>query len=57
MLQKEEAVAASSTGTSDVVERRRRHGVGRRRCSFAVPRPGGEAQEAEVQRKKKALWG
>jgi hypothetical protein len=59
MLQKEEAAAAavSSTGMSDVVERRHRRGVRWRRRSFAVPRPSGEAQEAGVQRKKKALWG
>jgi hypothetical protein len=58
MLQREEAAAVSSTGTSDVVERRRRRVEGRRRrLSFSVPRPGGEAQEAEVRRKKKALWG
>jgi hypothetical protein len=58
MLRREEAAAAaSSTGMSGVVERRRRRRVGRRRCSFSVPRSGGEAQEAEGQRKKKVLWG
>jgi hypothetical protein len=41
---------------SDIVERRRRSGAGRRRCSFSVPQSGGEAQEAKERRKKKALW-
>jgi hypothetical protein len=58
MLRGEEAAAAavSSTRMSGVVERRRRRRVVRRRFPF-VPRSGGEAQEAEGQRKKKALWG
>jgi hypothetical protein len=55
MLRGEEA-AASSTRMPGVVERRCRRRVVRR-CSFSVPRSGGEAQEAEGQRKKKALWG
>jgi hypothetical protein len=38
-------------------ERRRRRAEGRRRRSFSVPRSGGEAQEAEGQRKKKMVWG
>jgi hypothetical protein len=57
MLRGEEAAAAaSSTGMSGVIERRRRRRVVRQ-CSFSVPRSGGEAQEAEGQRKKKVLWG
>jgi hypothetical protein len=40
-----------------ISERRRRHTERRRQRSFSVPRSGGEAQGAEGQRKKKALWG
>jgi hypothetical protein len=54
---REEVAAASSTGMPGVIEHRRRRGAGRRWRSFAVPRSGDEAQEAEEQRKKKALWG
>jgi hypothetical protein len=49
------AAAASSTKMSGVVERRR--GADRRRSRFAVPWSGGEAQEAEGQRKKTMVWG
>jgi hypothetical protein len=56
MLQGEAAAAASSTAMPGVAERRRRRRVGRRQCSFTVPWSGGEAQEAGVWRKKKALW-
>jgi hypothetical protein len=56
MLRGEEAAAAASTKIPGVVERRCRSGAGRRWRSFSVPRSGGEAQEAEGQRKKKALW-
>jgi hypothetical protein len=42
---------------SGVVERRRRPGADRRRSRLSVPWSGEEAQEAEEQRKKKALWG
>jgi hypothetical protein len=56
MLRGEEAAAVSSTRMSGVVERRRRRRVGRRRCSFSVPWSGGEVQEAEELRRKKALW-
>jgi hypothetical protein len=57
MLRREVAAAAASTGVSGVVERRRRCGAGRWRCSFAVLRSGDEVQEAEERSKKKALWG
>jgi hypothetical protein len=53
-LQKE---AASSTKMSGVVERLRRRGADRRRSRFSVPLSGGEAQEAEGQRKKMTVWG
>jgi hypothetical protein len=57
MLRREEAAAASSTEMLGVVERRRRRGAGRRRSFFSGPRYGGEAQEAEGQRKKTMVWG
>jgi hypothetical protein len=51
------AAAALSTKMSGVVERRRRRGADQRRSRFAVPWSGGEAQEAEGQRKKMTVWG
>jgi hypothetical protein len=57
MSLRKEAVAASSTKMSGVVERRRRRAAGRWRSRFSVPWSGGEAQEAEGQRKKTMVWG
>jgi hypothetical protein len=42
---------------SAVVERRRRRGADRQRSRLSVPWSGGEAQEAEGQRKKTTVWG
>jgi hypothetical protein len=57
MPQRKEAAAALLMKVSDGVERRHKRGAGRRRSFFSVPRSGSEAQGAEEQRKKKALWG
>jgi hypothetical protein len=51
------AAAARKVKMPYVGDRRRRRAEGRRRRSFSVPRSGGEAQEAEGQRKKKMVWG
>jgi hypothetical protein len=42
---------------SAIVERRRRRGADRRWSRLSVPWSGGEAQEAEGQRKKTTVWG
>jgi hypothetical protein len=52
------ATAVMKVKISYVGEQRHRHPGGqRRRCSFFVPRSGGEAQEAGERRKKKMRWG
>jgi hypothetical protein len=57
MSLRKEVAAASSTKMPGVVERRHRRRADQRRSRFSVPWSGGEAQEAEGQRKKTTVWG